>query len=676
MTTTTHRTARLAGIVVAALVALAIAAPVAGASSALRPKASEMKMHWYHWHPSARGLQARKAPFGQTVVIGFRSMQELASLRTVYGFDRVRAIPGLHAAEIRVDAAQLESLLVIGASDPRIRYVSGRGPTLRTASMPNDPFLNTIDAGTGLPYQWAFAAAHVDRALELSKGNPGIVVGVIDTGVENVPDLKGKIDSIWTVSGTTVTEAAPEGNDEYGHGTAVTSGIAANVDDGFGMAGFGGATHVIVVNASISGTPYFDDLSVATALTFLDSLGVRIVNLSLGGDVPTGPVVLDAIHKAAADGVLLVAASGNSESGDYVSYPAADLQPADGGRGYGLSVGAVNVEGKRAYFSNWGNHLSLVAPGAYGGQCTGVLVALPTSSAFDDKCYFTWMGAGGAHYGNLAGTSFAAPEVSGIAALIWAARPGLKNYQVADIIKQSARRAGTVWTPDLGCGILDAGAALELAMSRTEAEWAETETTGDAVCSTGGSEPPAWPTGRSQTITFYPIETKTIGDSDFLLSALASSGLPISFTSSGDCTVSGITVHLTKAGACLITASQPGYASFNPAQDVSRSFLIDDVPVRKVHAFPTSGRRGASVKLPFRVGSGNGEVAVKATIQRNGTVVSHLTRAFFKVETGHAYGLSWRAPKAKTTGSYRFCVTLSDHAARKTPPSCGRIRLR
>jgi hypothetical protein len=138
------------------------------------------------------------------------------------------------------------------------------------------------------------------------------------------------------------------------------------------MAGFGGATHVIVVKASIADTGYFNnDLSIATALTFLDSLGVRIVNMSLGGPDPTEPHLLDAIHKAAADGMLLVAASGNSPTSGPVSYPAADLQPADGGRGYGLSVGAVNVNDQRAYFSHWGSHLSLVAPGAYGGECSG-----------------------------------------------------------------------------------------------------------------------------------------------------------------------------------------------------------------------------------------------------------------------------------------------------------------
>jgi subtilisin family serine protease len=632
-------------------------------------------MHWYHSHRPGGRRRARAADFGSIAVVGVESMRDLASLRSTYGFDHVRAIPALHAAQVRVNKAQLHALLANETTDPRLRYVAPVGPVRRTMGMPNDPLLHTIDASTGLPYEWSFAASHVDRALDHSKGNSGIVVGVIDTGVEDVPDLKGKIDSIWTVSGTTVSQAPGEGNDQYGHGTAVTSVIAANVDDRFGMAGFGGATHVIVVKASIENTSVFDDLSVATALTLLDSLGVRIVNMSLGGSVPTEPFLLDAIHKAAADGILLVAASGNSESGGPVSYPAADLQPADGGRGYGLSVGAVNVDGQRAYFSHWGEHLALVAPGAYGGQCSGLLVALPASSAFDQSCYLTWMGEGGAHYGNIAGTSFSAPEVSGVAALILAARPGLTNYQVADIIKQSARRAGTGWAPDLGCGVLDAGAALELAMSRTAAEW-EQETPGDAVCSTGGAEPPTWPSGRIQTITFDPIEAKTIGDSDFLVSARASSGLPVSFTADGVCTVTGITVHLFKAGACTITAFQVGDATYKRAPSVSQSFLIDDVAMRTVLARPTSGTRGAFVRLPFQVGAGNGEVAVKITIQRNRTAVARLTRGFFGVDAGHAYGLSWRAPKATTNANYRFCVTLSDHAGRKTPPSCGRIRLR
>src|SRR5207247_11004221 len=114
--------------------------------------------------------------------------------------------------------------------------------------------------------------------------------------------------------------------------------------------------------------------------------------------------------------------------------------------------------------SNAGKHLSLVAPGSYGATCSsGLLVALPPAIALEESyCHPRWAGPGGALYGYAPGTSFAAPEVAGVAALVWAARPQLRNYQVADIIKHSARRdAGTGWTPTMGCGVLDAGAALE-----------------------------------------------------------------------------------------------------------------------------------------------------------------------------------------------------------------------
>ena len=60
----------------------------------------------------------------------------------------------------------------------------------------------TVDGTTQLPYEWSFLSTHVDRALDITKGDPHVVVGVIDTGVAHVPDLAGKIDSIWTVHGT------------------------------------------------------------------------------------------------------------------------------------------------------------------------------------------------------------------------------------------------------------------------------------------------------------------------------------------------------------------------------------------------------------------------------------------------------------------------------------------
>jgi subtilisin family serine protease len=346
-------------------------------------------------------------------------------------------------------------------------------------AMQNDPLVWTVDPLTQLPYEWQFASSHVDRALDLSSGSPSIVVGTIDTGVADVPDLAGKVDQRWTVSRKGRLTRDKRTTVELAHGTAVASLIAANVGDGFGMAGFGGASHLITVHEWA-----FTDVSTAAALMKLDSLGVRIVNMSFGGDALETPIMLDAIHKAAVDGMLLVAAAGNSSHA--VAHPAADLQPAGGVQSYGLAVGASDTHGNLAFFSNEGANLSLLAPGGDGDPCSGVLVAIaPLGDGFEGSCYPTWAGDGGAQYAYVSGTSFSAPEVAGVAALIWAARPELKNYQVADIIKQSARRNAGGWTPTMGCGALDAGAALELATSMTGDQWGAADA-GNSPCSATG----------------------------------------------------------------------------------------------------------------------------------------------------------------------------------------------
>ena len=83
-------------------------------------------------------------------------------------------------------------------------------------------------------------------------------------------------------------------------------------------------------------------------------------------------------------------------------------------------------------------------------------------------------------------------------------------------------------------------------------------------------------TAAPQTITFDPLAPKTFGDADFNVSASASSGLTVEFTAgvTDQCTVAGTLVHLTGAGSCTITASQPGNAAWEPALDVPQTFTI------------------------------------------------------------------------------------------------------
>ena len=361
MTVLLGGTARTGAALTVAFAVFAFVASSAAASPVSHsPRSYGYQMHWYRWHPSLRALSARTAAFGSTAVLGLDSMWDLPRLRAAYGLADVRAVPELRAAIVRVDPGRLRSLLARAPEDRRIRYLAPLGPKRRLTAMPNDPLLSLVDSTTGLPYEWQFAPSHVARALDLSPGSPTIVVGTIDTGAADVPDLAGKVDARWTVAQDGTLTRDPGGNDVVGHGTAVASLIAANVDDGLGMAGFGGATHLIAVRAQA-----LTDTEVAVALMKLDTLGVRIVNMSFGEDAPEVPILRDAIHKAAADGMLLVAAAGNSAAN--VAYPAADLQPPGGGPSYGLAVGATDVTGNLADFSNSGERLSLVAPGGYAG---------------------------------------------------------------------------------------------------------------------------------------------------------------------------------------------------------------------------------------------------------------------------------------------------------------------
>jgi hypothetical protein len=132
-------------------------------------------------------------------------------------------------------------------------------------------------------------------------------------------------------------------------------------------------------------------------------------------------------------------------------------------------------------------------------------------------------------------------------------------------------------------------------------------------------------------------------------------------------------VHITDAGACVVTAAQAGDAHHNFATSVSRSFLI--APPR-VLAFAASGRWGTELHLPFKVGIARGSVSVGIDVQRKGASISQLERSLSIGESRKVYTLAWRAPAAQASGPYRFCVALSDPSGVPGRRSCAPIHLR
>jgi hypothetical protein len=108
-----------------------------------------------------------------------------------------------------------------------------------------------------------------------------------------------------------------------------------------------------------------------------------------------------------------------------------------------------------------------------------------------------------------------------------------------------------------------------------------------------------------QTITFGPLGDKTYGDPSFGVSATASSGLPVSFNASGNCSISGSTVTITSAGSCTVKASQGGNSNYNPAPDVSQSFKIAPRPITVTADAKTKVYGDSDPALTYQVTSGS-----------------------------------------------------------------------
>jgi subtilisin family serine protease len=336
------------------------------------------------------------------------------------------------------------------------------------------PALDTetdVDPGTGLPYTWAYDAVNAGPALAAVGGGSSFPVAVIDTGVDlGEPDLAGRISALRF-------DATGKGDDEdvtdiVGHGTMV-AGIISMVDgNGIGGKGIAGATQVVPIRVTTSGV-FFSD-AVARAIVWATDHGIRIVNLSLGGHDLISPALSRALSYAEAHDVLLVAAAGNDGArGDAISYPAANVGGTRGGWSPGISVAATKPDGTAASFSTYNSSVTVAAPGAGAAACPGgIFSTLPSEGqrtfADDPANCDSLFGAADSpvtgRYAYAQGTSFSAPIVSAVAALVLQANPGLHAPQIADVIRRTAHQTvGTGWNQNTGAGVVDALAAVQLA---------------------------------------------------------------------------------------------------------------------------------------------------------------------------------------------------------------------
>lgn len=275
--------------------------------------------------------------------------------------------------------------------------------------------------------QWNMPKISAEPGWDITRGDAGVVVAVVDTGVDlDHPDLAGNV-----VSGYNVISPAGFPQDDHGHGTHVAGIVAAVTDNGVGVAGVAGGCRIMpvkVLNNVGEGT----DFDVATGIQWAVGNGAGIINMSLGGP-DYSYALAEAVDYAYGKNVLLIAAAGNDGMGS-ILYPAAFPRVT--------AVGATDSADRLASFSNYGDVLDIVAPGV------SVFSTLWNNS-----------------YAYLSGTSMATPHVAGVAALVQSLRPDYTNDQVENALKAGCVDLGSPgWDPYYGCGRVDVLAALEGAL--------------------------------------------------------------------------------------------------------------------------------------------------------------------------------------------------------------------
>jgi type VII secretion-associated serine protease mycosin len=278
---------------------------------------------------------------------------------------------------------------------------------------------------------WSLQRVVLDQLWQTTKGK-GVKVAVIDTGVDTVnAQLKGGA----VANGKDYLHAGGNGKiDKVGHGTKVAGIIAARKLDGTGFIGLAPEATIIPIRQN-------DDQGSGNVNTMTQAIrwaaeqGAQVINISQDTASKMAPSVdaefLSAIKFAQSKDALIVAAAGNDGADGKVkeTYPAA--YPGV------LAVAASDRNNARAPFSQSGPFVGVAAPGI------DMVSTVPTGGNCVDQ-----------------GTSFAAPYVSGVAALIRAKHPDWDYKQVITQIEQTADRTKAGRDDFVGWGVVDPTAAV------------------------------------------------------------------------------------------------------------------------------------------------------------------------------------------------------------------------
>lgn len=360
--------------------------------------------------PTRSGAAVTTSATTEPIIVRFkpgaaRNGQVDAHVRA--GAVRARAVALTDTVVVDVPAGRGNNALAAYQARPDVLYAEPDYP-VQAYYTPNDPQYGS---------QYALPKVGAPAAWDVTRGSATVRVAVVDCGVFSQqtgrthsdgqaghPDLRGRV-----IMNQDFTNSATSFDDYCDHGTHVAGIIGATGNNGVGISGL--APEVSLMNAKVLNDSGSGSTSnILNGVSWAVQNGAHVVNMSLGRDGACSQSEADMMNYAWSQGVVVVAAAGNSSLGSSGS-------PANCPNV--VSVASTTSSDALSSFSNYGTNVDVAAPGS--------------------SILSTVRGGGYASYN---GTSMASPYVAALAGLVFSLNPDRTPQSVVDVIRTTATQIG------------------------------------------------------------------------------------------------------------------------------------------------------------------------------------------------------------------------------------------
>jgi len=494
---------------------------------------------------------------------------------------------GVHIVELPAGTAE-QDFLEAFQSRPEVEFAELDRIVPPAGMVPNDPWY---------PNEWHLSSISAPDAWSTTTGSPSVSIAILDTGVDGThPDLAQNMVPGWNIYNNN-----SDTSDVFGHGTAVAGTVAALSNNGSGVASIAWGCRLMPVRISdLNGNATYS--AAASGLTWAADHGARVANISyIMTDSST--VTSAARYFQSKGGVVTISA------GNYSTFDSSVDNP------YVLTVSGITGSNVIWANSNTGNNIDLCAP------------------------YYVYTTIAGARYSGMVGTSFSAPIVAGVAALVISVNPSLTASQIQDILKQSADDLGPVgFDSTYGWGRVNAARAVSLA---------------------GGSPPPPVDT-TPPTVSISSPTTGTTVSSTVSVQVAASDNVGVATVT---LSVDGVLLASDTAAPYAFswnttTASNGSHTLTAQATDAAGNNASTSTVVNVSNASPDSTPPTVSITAPSNGVVVSGSVSVMVNATDNVGVVKvdlYVDGALVSTSTSSPFTNRWNSRKAASGAHTLLC---------------------